>query len=159
MTHPDETNHSHDAPIEPELGALLGVFALHGFIESLMEDVDRKVDSKIDVPYFERKILVWLDHPKRLGTLARELNVLPSTMTTAADQLEARGLVVRERDPDDRRAWLLKLTGDGANLRSAMVVMARTLLCETLELTDDELNSFAKTSLKIHRNIQKYTTC
>lgn len=155
MTHPSDFNSPHDSPVEPELGALLGVFALHGFIESLMDEID----SKIDVPYFERKIVVWLDRPRRLGTLAREMNVLPSTMTTAADQLEARGLVVRERDPDDRRAWLLKLTGDGADLRSSMVVMARTLLCETLELTAEELDSFARTSLKIHRNIQKHTTC
>ncbi|MCK8463377.1 MarR family transcriptional regulator [Aliiroseovarius sp. S1339] len=144
-----------DTLIEPELGALLGVFALHNFIESLMDDID----SGIDVPHFERKIVVWLDRPKRIGALAREMNVLPSTMTTAADQLESRGLVVRERDPDDRRAWLLKLTQTGADLRSALVVMARTLLCETLDLSADELNSFARTSLKIHANIQKHTTC
>ncbi|MCK0140067.1 MarR family transcriptional regulator [Aliiroseovarius sp. F47248L] len=155
MSFPPDPNLKDDALIEPELGALLGVFALHGFIESLIDEID----SKTDMPYFERKIVVWLDRPKRLGALAREMNVLPSTMTTAADQLEARGFVVRERDPNDRRAWLLKLTSDGADLRSAMVVMARTLLCETLELTAEELNSFARTSLKIHRNIQKHTTC
>ena len=155
MSLPPDPNLKDDALIEPELGALLGVFALHGFIESLIDEID----SKTDMPYFERKIVVWLDRPKRLGALAREMNVLPSTMTTAADQLEARGFVVRERDPNDRRAWLLKLTSDGADLRSAMVVMARTLLCETLELTAEELNSFARTSLKIHRNIQKHTTC
>lgn len=155
MIHPPDTDQSYNAPIEPELGALLGVFALHGFIESLLDEDD----GGMDVSYFERKILVWLDRPKRLGTLAREMNVLPSTMTTGADQLEARGLVVRERDPDDRRAWLLKLTDDGADCRAAMVVMARTLLCETLGLTAEELTSFARTSVKIHRNIQKHMTC
>lgn len=148
-------NNPGGAPIEPELGALLGVFALHNFIESQMDDID----GRFEASHLERKILVWLDQPKRLGTLARAMNVLPSTMTTAADQLESRGLVVRERDADDRRAWLLKLTPAGVDLRSMMVVVARTLLCETLGLSVDELNDFARTSLKIHANIQKHTTC
>ncbi|MCK8484520.1 MarR family transcriptional regulator [Aliiroseovarius sp. S2029] len=155
MTNTPDPLNPHHTPVEPELGALLGVFALHGFIDALMGEIDRRTD----VSYLERKIMIWLDRPKRLGTLAREMNVLPSTMTTAADQLEAHGLVVRERDPDDRRAWLLTPTDAGADLRATMVVMARTLLCETLGLSDEELRSFAQTSLKIHRNIQKHMTC
>ncbi|MCI2394763.1 MarR family transcriptional regulator [Aliiroseovarius sediminis] len=153
MTQPD-----HQPPntmIEPELGALLGVFSLHCFIESLMDEID----NGSDVPHIDRKIVIWLDRPKRLGTIAREMNVLPSTMTTLADQLESSGLVVRERDPGDRRAWLLRLTPAGQDLRATMVVVARTLLCETLGLSVDELNDFARMSLKIQANIHKHTTC
>jgi hypothetical protein len=35
----------------------------------------------------------------------------------SADQLEARGLLERQVDPDDRRVRLLKLTGEGQKLR------------------------------------------
>lgn len=141
--------------IEPELRALLGVFALYNFIETQM-DIN---DPCEEIPHFERKILVRLDHPKRLGTLAREMNALPSTMTMAADQLELRKLVTRQRDPQDRRAWLLELTEKGATLRAEMVSLARGLLRETLELSEDELHIFAEISTKIHTNVQKNTTC
>ena len=155
MTSHTSSPPSPEADIEPELGALLGVFSLHSYLETLMDDDD----FCNGVPHLERKIIVRLDRPKRLGTLAREMNVLPSTMTTAADHLENRGFVVRERDPNDRRAWLLKLTADGADLRASAVMMARTLLCDTLQLTEDELREFAKISLKIHSNIRHLTTC
>ncbi|WP_371170498.1 MarR family winged helix-turn-helix transcriptional regulator [Aliiroseovarius sp. 2305UL8-7] len=141
--------------IEPELGALLGVFSLHNYLETLMDEVD----VCNDVPHFERKIIVWLDHPKRLGALARDMNILPSTMTTHADQLETRGLVTRERDPNDRRAWLLQLTPPGLELRAEMVAKARELFRGTLNLTEAELHSFSKVSQKIHSNIQNITTC
>lgn len=141
--------------VEPELGALLGVFALNGFIESRTDELN----SKVDLPYLERKIVFWLDQPKRLGTLAREMNVLPSTMTAAADQLELRGMVVRERDPNDRRAWLLHLTQDGKEHRNTMVTLARSLLCDTLNLTEEEVRSFAEISLKIYSKTKKHSNC
>ena len=143
------------APAEPELRALMGVFALYHFIEANLG----KAALCEHLPHTERRIVVWLDHPKRLGTLARELNVLPSTMTSAADQLEALGLVERTRDPADRRAGLLGLTERGLQTRKEMVSLAQELLRDMLHLTEDELARFADISTKIHSNVQKLTSC
>ncbi|WP_432448428.1 MarR family winged helix-turn-helix transcriptional regulator [Aliiroseovarius marinus] len=153
MTRPEKDPYLVPPP-EPELRALIGVFALYHFIETNM-DVP---DAACDLPHFERKILVSLDHPKRIGTLAREMNVLPSTMTVAADQLELHGLAQRARDPDDRRAWLLTLTEKGQAQRTELVALARALLCDTLGLSEDELHGFAKIAAKIHTNIRHLTT-
>jgi DNA-binding MarR family transcriptional regulator len=45
--------------------------------------------------------------------LARAAEVHPGAMTRLLDRLEARGLVVRQADPGDRRALLIHLTDAG----------------------------------------------
>jgi DNA-binding MarR family transcriptional regulator len=45
--------------------------------------------------------------------LAERLGVLPSRLVLLVDDLEARGLVERRDDPDDRRSYALHLTGPG----------------------------------------------
>ncbi|HWI75214.1 MAG TPA: MarR family transcriptional regulator [Baekduia sp.] len=48
-----------------------------------------------------------------LRELARAAGVSAPTATRMIDGLEARGLVTRERAPEDRRAVRIALTGDG----------------------------------------------
>jgi len=47
------------------------------------------------------------------GALVTQTLVTSGTMTNRIDRLEARGLVVRRRSPDDRRGVLVELTPDG----------------------------------------------
>jgi DNA-binding MarR family transcriptional regulator len=47
------------------------------------------------------------------GELIRETLVTSGTMTNRVDRLEARGWVVREDHPDDRRGVLVRLTSSG----------------------------------------------
>jgi DNA-binding MarR family transcriptional regulator len=49
----------------------------------------------------------------RLGELAQHLRVAPRSVTDVVDSLEQRGLVVRDPDPDDRRATVVRMTRDG----------------------------------------------
>jgi DNA-binding MarR family transcriptional regulator len=53
------------------------------------------------------------DGPQRMGHLAHRLGVVPRTITPMVDALEDGGLVVREDDPDDRRAIMLRITDAG----------------------------------------------
>jgi DNA-binding MarR family transcriptional regulator len=52
----------------------------------------------------------------RPSALAEELRIAPRSATEVADALEAGGWVRREPDPTDRRAALLVLTEEGAEL-------------------------------------------
>ncbi len=142
--------HQADPGLEPELRTLMGMFALHSFLENQLGDLEPGQELSKQ----QRIILVRLDRPKRLGQLARETNSLPSTMTAAADQLERIGMVERKRDPNDRRAWLLVLTEQGRALRQEFVRMARVLLQDLLKLNNDELHTLARISTKLHSNIQ-----
>jgi DNA-binding MarR family transcriptional regulator len=49
-------------------------------------------------------------------TLAEALEVPPSRVVAMIDELEARGLVERRRNPNDRRAHALHLTADGRQM-------------------------------------------
>lgn len=51
--------------------------------------------------------------PQRMGHLAHRLGVVPRTITPMVDALEDSGLVVRQDDPDDRRATMLHITDAG----------------------------------------------
>jgi DNA-binding MarR family transcriptional regulator len=59
--------------------------------------------------------------PRRQKVLTRELGVTPPVVSRMLKSLRERGLVVRARDPDDRRGWLVSLTTEGRRrIRSAI---------------------------------------
>jgi len=49
-----------------------------------------------------------------VGALANGVGVTSQTMTRAIDRMEAAGLCRRDMDPQDRRAWLVRLTQQGS---------------------------------------------
>ncbi len=63
-------------------------------------------------------------HPEglRMSELSRLLMVTGGTVTAIVDQLEKEGLVERFDQPDDRRAWVIRLTSAG---RKSFAEMAR----------------------------------
>ncbi len=56
----------------------------------------------------------------RLSALSDHLRIAARSATEVADALEARGLVERRPDPDDRRATLVELTGHGTSVLDAI---------------------------------------
>lgn len=54
----------------------------------------------------------------RLSDLADALHIAPRSATEVADGLQERGLVERAPDPGDRRAVLLRPTGEGRRVRA-----------------------------------------
>lgn len=78
--------------------------------------------------------------PMRSRELAESLNADPSTVSRYVTQLVDLGLVRREADPDDGRATLLVITGDGRDRVTAMRAVRRTALNSAMsDWTDDEL--------------------
>jgi DNA-binding MarR family transcriptional regulator len=56
--------------------------------------------------------------PLRLGEIAARARLSKQSMTGLVKQCEAAGLVARERDPDDGRAYRVALTARGRGLRA-----------------------------------------
>jgi DNA-binding MarR family transcriptional regulator len=76
---------------------LTQAFAERGFAEV------RPSYGSLLVPLFE-------EDGQRMGALAASARLPKQTMTTLVRQMERDDLVVRERDPEDARAWRIRLT-------------------------------------------------
>jgi len=139
---PDDLFPNTDLP--DEFLAIIGVFALFNQIEAELEDIN------IDPPLtkMERRILVFMDRPKRMGVLAEDTFCIPSAITPVADALEQRGFVRRTRDPKDRRALVLELTAEGLMARVALMEAVKLRFREICGMTVEEISQFAKLAVK-----------
>lgn len=73
------------------------------------------------------RVLIWLTaHPElRQAQLAELADLTPIAIARLVDRMEAEGLLSRHPDPQDRRAWRLKLT---ARARARMESMREVAL-------------------------------
>lgn len=73
-----------------------------------------------DLSPLQIQLLVYLRyHPPsfgRVGVLARRFDLAAATVSDAVGTLVEKGLVEKEPDPEDRRARVLTLTGDGTDV-------------------------------------------
>jgi DNA-binding MarR family transcriptional regulator len=82
--------------------------------------------------------------PGRITELAELEGLAQPTMTSLVKQLEQRGLVRRDRQPDDGRVVLVHLTDSGAAALEDYRARARDLLSIYLaEIPDEEVQALA----------------
>ena len=80
----------------------------------------------------------------RQGDLAAQMGVSPASMTRLVDIMAEAGWVVRERDPSDARAFLLRLSAHGrSTLDSLRSESTSRLSADIQELSDDERRTLA----------------
>jgi DNA-binding MarR family transcriptional regulator len=107
-----------------------------GLLE-LFWNVNRKILKRL-APIAQREgmsmtelIVLWKAHhagARRVTALADDLGVAPSTLTGVLDRLVEAGLLDRDRDPDDRRAVVMKSTEKlGELIRTLKHASSRTL--------------------------------
>lgn len=125
------------------LSIALLYWALHDRLDCLGPELSKQ----------ERLILMRLPMPRRMGDLARTMQALPSTLTVLADGLEEKGLLVRQRDPDDRRAWLLELTDEGHAARRDLLDRIEIALREATGLPEADLEVLGALLFRIRENI------
>jgi DNA-binding MarR family transcriptional regulator len=71
--------------------------------------------------------------------LADALGMHPPRLVALIDELEDRGLVARDRDPDDRRNYAISLTDEGQRVLAKLSAVAREHeVAITAALGDDE---------------------
>ncbi|GAB6899513.1 MarR family winged helix-turn-helix transcriptional regulator [Kineosporia succinea] len=74
--------------------------------------------------------------PARVSDLAKLEGVTQPAMTGLVNRLEGEGLVRREPDPSDARAWLVELTESGHAFVLARRAQRTRMLAERMELLD-----------------------
>jgi len=74
-----------------------------------------------------------------VGAIGRRVDLTTGAITSAIDRLEARGLVARTSDPDDRRTRFVSLTSKGAaRIREVFAVHQVAMDAATSGLTKAE---------------------
>ena len=86
--------------------------------------------------------------------LADRLDVEPISACRIIDRLEEAGLVERQRDPADRRAWRLSLTATAETLRERLSDLAEEMSSEAfVGLSSDEIETMRGMLARIRDNI------
>jgi DNA-binding MarR family transcriptional regulator len=78
------------------------------------------------------RLIVGGGAPLRMVDLADRLGVVPRSVTTLVDALEAAGLVTRTPDPANRRSLLVVPTDKGRATRDRMAAVRRAAVAELL---------------------------
>jgi DNA-binding MarR family transcriptional regulator len=76
--------------------------------------------------------------PKTQATIAETLMLDPSRLVALLDSLEDNGLIVRKRDPNDRRRHLVSITEDGKRKLAKLRAIVKDLEDEFLAPLDAE---------------------
>ena len=93
-------------------------------------------------------------HPVGLsvGALAQGVAVTSQTMTRIIDRMEGTGLCQREADPQDRRAWLVRLTPEGDMLLNKALPAHYTWVANLMRHFDaDERQMLNRLMHKLHQ--------
>ncbi len=91
--------------------------------------------------------------PLRQTQLAKGLGVGRAATGTMIDGLERRGLVEREADPDDRRAWLVSVTPAGKELVGPIHAIDREVRAALrLDISREERQQLARLLLRLQAN-------
>ena len=70
-------------------------------------------DKKISIAEIHIISKIGPEGSEKMNTIARRLGVTQATLTVACDKLEEKGLLLRQRDPDDKRSVTVRLTAEG----------------------------------------------
>ncbi|GAA4526892.1 MULTISPECIES: MarR family winged helix-turn-helix transcriptional regulator [Nonomuraea] len=103
---------------------------------------------------FQAYALLRIQGPMTPGEIAQWLRLATGSVTALIDRLEARGLVARDRHPDDRRKVIVRpatepepgpATGDQLGIAQAMLAMHERYSEAELEVIADWLHRVTQT--------------
>lgn len=101
---------------------------------------DLRRDFDVTLPRFDLMAQLYR-HPAglKMGELSQRLMVTGGNVTGIADQLAKEGLVTREPDPADRRAWRISLTAAGRKAFAQMAALHEQWVIDLMRgLSDSE---------------------
>jgi DNA-binding MarR family transcriptional regulator len=103
---------------EPPLGAVLDFMRLLWAVDHALQSASKRMEATFGVTGPQRLVVRIVGRFPGIaaGRVAEILHVHPSTLTGILKRLEARGMLLRKRDPRDARRALFGLTSKGKKL-------------------------------------------
>jgi len=86
--------------------------------------------------------------------LSKRMGIASTTAVPALDRMEKRGLLKRNRDPDDRRRHCVSLTDDGRRLVNQLLPeIVRMISTSFAGIDREEIETFSKVLHQIEQNL------
>ncbi|KMK67780.1 MarR family winged helix-turn-helix transcriptional regulator [Puniceibacterium sp. IMCC21224] len=118
---------------------------------------EREIDlAALTVTSAEAKVLVYMARcgAVRQHVLAEQLGLAPMSMTCFLDRLEVAGLVVRNVDPDDRRAKIVSLTDAAQDTLVQIAAVGQKAHAVAMQgFSDEEQAMFRHLAMKLRSNL------
>lgn len=118
------------------------------------------VANRIGINPSDEKALSVLQRlgPLSASEIAEQTGLAASSVTTLIDRLEAKGLVRRERDPQDRRRLTIVLAPQAAVVEQLFASSGKSLAELIAHYSDDELRLIADFLLRNAERLRAETT-
>ena len=91
------------------------------------------LDAEVTLPQFRALMVIASRGPQRVADISSELGVSPSTGTRMCERLVRKGLMCRERPPDNRREVHVSLTDAGVGIVADVTRLRRAELSRIAE--------------------------
>ena len=144
---PNEPTDTHRPGTREDIGFLLAKASQH-WNELLAERFSERGYDEVRPSYGSLLIPLFEQDGLRMGQLADRARLSKQTMTTMVRLLERDGLVVRERDPADARAYRVSLTPRARGFRPVSQEVLRELHDEVGERLGRQTRAALATALK-----------
>lgn len=121
--------------------------AMHVFIasERRLRGRYQRSGESLSQAHLRALFVLTTEHEATAGRLAREAELNSASVTAMVDQLEARGLVQRRRDGQDRRSIRVSLTDQGRSEVAEQEARWRRRLAEAFaDTTDADLEAASR---------------
>lgn len=127
---------------------------------AILESFQSKLWREAHLTLTQARLLRSLrEGPIGQSELGRLLNLSPASVTRLIDRLEERGLIARERDPDDRRRVAVRLLPAGRRLVGGEQGMLRgTAVDEAIRaMSEEEQRTFAEVVGDLVRKARQFS--
>ncbi|MEC0493041.1 MarR family winged helix-turn-helix transcriptional regulator [Bacillus glycinifermentans] len=88
-------------------------------------------ELNITYPQYLALLLLWEHEILSVKKMGELLYLDSGTLTPMLKRMEQRGLITRERSPEDERSVIVKLTSSGAEMKERASCIPQTMLAQT----------------------------
>ena len=149
----DDSDAERDEPNQSALLELVGYNCRRAYVHIHKTFLERMAGYQLRPVEFSVLAVLRANPLLTQKQLSRALNVSPPNLAVLLDRLQSRGLLTRERNPQDGRSQVLSLTEGGRQMVVKAEHTARALELEaTSMLSDSERRTLIRLLQKIYRD-------
>lgn len=131
---------------------------IFGLVLAIKKISDRSLNDKLDITVSQFRMLVAINYNQKVSqqTIAEFWNMTEASASRQIDLLCKKKLVVKTRNPNNKRECVLKLTKHGEEqIKRASSIMTRVFESIFKDISNDKRKKFASLLSEFYKTIKK----